>query len=120
MKLLAGRRPSPAFLIGCLALLVALADQADALPGINSVMSNDIAPGAVKRSDVAANAINGAKVADGSLSGVDIGGAIAPAGPAAGDLTDQNGSASCTENAVRSGQIINGAGRAPHVGRITT
>ena len=101
MRYLKSWRPTPSFVVSCIALFVALSAQAVALQGQNGVKSDDIAPGAVHRGDVAGNAINGAKVADNSLSGADIdestlaisggggggGGPSTPTGPAGGDLT---------------------------------
>lgn len=98
------RRPSPAFVISCLSLFVALSGTAVALSGHNRVKSDDIARGAVKSTDVAGNAIKSAKVADNSLTGADVnestldgsqipgipsgggGGGGAPSGPAGGAL----------------------------------
>ncbi len=50
-------RPSPAMIVAFLALCVALAGTADALPGRNRVKRDDIARNAVRTSDVATNAI---------------------------------------------------------------
>ena len=66
------RRPSPAFVVSCISLFVALSGSAIALQGQNGVKSDDIARGAVHRGDVANNAINGAKVANNSITGDDV------------------------------------------------
>jgi hypothetical protein len=50
-------RPSPAMAVAFLALCVALAGTASALPGHNRVKKDDIAPSAVRSSDIAGNAI---------------------------------------------------------------
>ena len=50
-------RPSPAMMVAFLALCVALAGTASALPGRNSVKRDDIARNAVRSSDIATNAI---------------------------------------------------------------
>jgi len=50
-------RPSPALLVSMVALTVAVSGTALALPGKNSVKSNDIAPGAVKTRNLAKNAV---------------------------------------------------------------
>jgi hypothetical protein len=47
MEWIRNRRPSPALVISLIALAVALAGTAGALPGRNSVKSNDIAPKSV-------------------------------------------------------------------------
>ena len=50
------RRPSPALVIALIALFAALAGTASALRGKNTVRSDDIAPGQVKRTDLGAQA----------------------------------------------------------------
>jgi hypothetical protein len=87
------RRPSPALIVACVALVAAMSGAAVALPGKNSVKSNDIAKNAVKDKQIKKNAVrsseikngkvksadlkdesvNGKKVADGSLSATDLG-----------------------------------------------
>jgi hypothetical protein len=54
MKWIRNRRPSPALVISVIALGLALAGTAGALPGRNSVKSNDIARGAVRAGDLGA------------------------------------------------------------------
>ncbi len=93
-------RPTPSFVISCLALFVALSGTAVALQGQNRVKSNDIAPNGVHRSDIKNHAVNAAKVKNDSLTGVQINestldgsqipgttGGGTPTGPAGGDLT---------------------------------
>ncbi len=93
-------RPSPSFVISCLALFVALSGTAVALSGHNRVKSDDIAKGAVHRGDIKNQAVNAKKVANDSLTGVQINestldgsqipgttGGGTPTGPAGGDLT---------------------------------
>jgi hypothetical protein len=93
MRNLKAWRPTPSFVLSCMALFVALSASAVALQGKNGVRSDDIAPGAVKRGDVAANAINSGKVANGSLRQADFAagtllqgpqGPTGPTGPAGG------------------------------------
>lgn len=60
--------PSPALLVAMIALVAALAGSAIALPGSNSVKSNDIKRDAVKGSDIATGAV---KPADLDLIKVD-------------------------------------------------
>jgi len=55
------------------ALFVALCGTATALPGSDTVQSDDLGPGAqVMAPDVAANAVNGSDVVDSSLAGADV------------------------------------------------
>jgi hypothetical protein len=72
MRRFFARRPSPAMIVGFIALLAALSGTAVALPGVNLVDSGDIKNGQVKRKDLGKNAVNGAKVANGSLTGADV------------------------------------------------
>jgi hypothetical protein len=78
-------RPSPAMVVAFIALCVALAGTATALPGRNKVRSDDIARGAVRSSDIAPKAVGtkqikgrsvtrskiAAKAIDSSLVGTD-------------------------------------------------
>lgn len=86
-------RPSPALLISCVALFMALGGSALAV-GVakNSVRSPQIANGAVKTADLGASAVKSAKVADGSLTAADLG-------------TDSVGSDEIAENAVESPEV---------------
>jgi hypothetical protein len=54
-------RPSPAMVVAVIALVAALSGAAVALPGRNSVRSNDIAPKGVKRNDIAPRAVDAFK-----------------------------------------------------------
>ena len=99
MKWMRKRRPSPALVISVIALGVALAETAGALPGRNSVKSNDIAHGAVRAGDLGAMAVRTAPIPD--------------ADPAANDgvWTGSLNSASCLRGerlvggGVRTGQV---------------
>jgi hypothetical protein len=86
-------RPSPAMIIACLALLLALTGSAVAA-GIakNSVRSAQIADGTVRTVDLRDNAVNSAKVADDSLAATDL----AP---------DSVGNSEIAENAVASPEV---------------
>ena len=53
-------------------LVVAIMGTAQALPGTNTVTSDDIVNGQVKKADVGANAVDSGRVVDGSLKGIDI------------------------------------------------
>jgi hypothetical protein len=62
-------RPSPAMLVACVALFVALGGSAVALSGHNTVQSDDLGPGAqVKAPDVAHNAVDSAGIKNGQVS----------------------------------------------------
>ena len=66
------RWPSPAMVVGFIALVAALSGTAVALPGVNLIDSGDIKNGQVKRKDIAKNAVTGKKVANRSLTGADV------------------------------------------------
>jgi hypothetical protein len=77
-------RPSPALVLACVALFVALGGTGYAalqLPK-NSVGSKQIRKGAVKNSEIANNAVTGAKVRRGSLRASDFRASSLPRGPA--------------------------------------
>jgi hypothetical protein len=67
----ASRRPSPALLISCLALFLALAGSALALPQ-NTVRSAQIVDGTIRTVDIRDEAVRSAKIADQSLGAVDL------------------------------------------------
>jgi hypothetical protein len=79
-------RPSPAMVVACLALLVALAGTSVAavsqLVPRNSVGPAQIRTGAVTRPKIRNNAVNTTKVANRSLRAVDFAAGQLPAGPA--------------------------------------
>jgi hypothetical protein len=66
-------RPTPAFVLAIVALMVALGGSAVAAGLVpNSVKSKHIANGQVKKQDLAASSVRGDKVLDSSLTGVDL------------------------------------------------
>jgi hypothetical protein len=75
------RRPSPALVVGFVALLAALSGTAIALPGTNTVDSGDIKKAGVKRTDIAKDAVSSAKVKNASLLARDFKPGQLPAGP---------------------------------------
>jgi hypothetical protein len=74
MSTLLHRRPSPAMVVACIALAIALGGTSYAaisLPA-NSVGTKQLKKNAVKRSKIAAKAVDGSKVAADSLTGANI------------------------------------------------
>jgi hypothetical protein len=64
------RRPSPALIVAIVALVAALAGTAVALPGKNTVSSNDIKKNAVRSSDIKNDKVKGVDVKESSLGQV--------------------------------------------------
>jgi hypothetical protein len=65
-------RPSPALVLSCVSLFVALSGSAVALSGHDTVRSDDIKDGQVKRPDLRASAVGSPQVADDSLGAADL------------------------------------------------
>lgn len=65
-------RPSPALVIACIALFMAMTGSALAI-GKNTVRSPQIVNGAVKTVDLGRNAVRGGKIANGTVSAFDLG-----------------------------------------------
>ena len=63
------RRPSPAMVVGLIALIVAMAPTAGALTGTDIVSSNDIINGAVKKQDAGQDSIGGSEAREDNDSG---------------------------------------------------
>ena len=93
------RRPSPAFVIACLALFVALGGTGYAafkLPK-NTVGTKQLKKGAVRNSDIAANAVTGPKVKAGSLDSSDFkAGTLLQGPPGTNGTNGVNGAANVT------------------------
>ena len=68
-------RPSPAMVIGFIALFAALSGTASALRGTNLVTSNDIRTGAVKKSDVGRDSVGKSEAREDDDAGGGFGGA---------------------------------------------
>jgi hypothetical protein len=88
-------RPSPALLISCLALFLALTGSAFAVAK-NSVRSAQIVNGAVKTVDLGKDAVKSGKIADGTIGAADLG-------------TDSVGSDEIAKDAVDSDEIAKDA-----------
>ncbi|HEX7058629.1 MAG TPA: hypothetical protein VF176_02130 [Solirubrobacterales bacterium] len=84
-------RPSPALVIGCMALFLAMTGSALAI-GKNTVRSAQIVNGTIRTVDLRDNAVTSVKVADASLSADDLG-------------TDSVNSDEIAENAVASPEV---------------
>jgi hypothetical protein len=76
------RKPSPAMVVACLALFIALGGTSFAAVALtrNSVLSKHIKNGQVKRADLGADAVNSSKVAAGSLLAGDFAAGQLPRG----------------------------------------
>jgi hypothetical protein len=113
------RTPSPAMIVACLALTIALSSAGYAavvLPANsvgtvqlkkNAVTAKKIKKGNVTRGKIAANAVNSAKVADGTLLAGDVApGTFVGAGASAGgDLTGPFGNLQLKPDAVTSAEV---------------
>ena len=64
--------PTLSTMIALIALVVALATNADALPGVGTVQTNDIKNGAVKTPKIANGAVKTSKVANGAITAAKI------------------------------------------------
>jgi hypothetical protein len=78
------RRPSPALIVAIVALVAALAGSAIALPGKNSVKSNDIAKNAIKSKHVKNNKLTGNDINESTLGTVPSATTATSAGSVAG------------------------------------
>jgi hypothetical protein len=94
-------RPSPALVISCLALFMALAGSAFAAKTA-SVSSRQIADGTVRTIDLRDNAVKSSKVADATITADDLG-------------TDSVGTDEIAKDAVKSDEIAENAVASPEV-----
>jgi hypothetical protein len=94
-------RPSPALVISCLALFVALAGSAVAAK-VASVSSRQIVDGTVRTVDLRDNAVKSPKIADGTVTADDLG-------------TDSVNSDEIAKDAVKSDEIAENAVASPEV-----
>lgn len=79
------RMPSPALVVALAALVVAMSGAAIALPGKNSVKSNDIAKNSVKSKQIKADAVKTKHLSDGSVTAEAIADGAVGAGKLAAD-----------------------------------
>ena len=102
-----GRRmPSPALVLGVVALVVAMSGAAIALPGKNSVKSNDIAKGSVKSKQIKADAVKKKHLKEGSVTAAAIAeGAVGSAAIADGAV----GSSELAADSVNGSKVANGS-----------
>lgn len=70
MRSIRARLPGPGVVLGVVALVAALTGTAVALPGKNTVTSQDIKANAVKAKQIAANAVGGSEVRENTLGTV--------------------------------------------------
>jgi hypothetical protein len=122
MKHLRQLRPSPAMVVACIALAVALGGTSfaaiEALPR-NSVGAKQLKRNAVTGAKIKANAVNGAKVSNNSLTGADVNEATlgtvptaasaAPSGAAGGALAGTYPNPALADASVTSAKIAAGA-----------
>ncbi|HWO16978.1 MAG TPA: hypothetical protein VNM89_09740 [Solirubrobacterales bacterium] len=117
-------RPSPALVIGCMALFLAMTGSALAI-GKNSIRSAQIADATVRTVDLRDNAVKSIKVADASLTAEDLGtdsvnaDEIARDAVASSEVADQSLTADdLGPNSVGSSELQAGAVRASELGPI--
>jgi hypothetical protein len=121
-------RPSPAFVVSMVALLVALSGTAMALPGVNSVNSGDIVNNNLKSIDLKDDAaVASADVIDATLTGTDVapdtltGDNVAPDSLQAQDLAPDSVTPSeLADNAVTSTKIANNSVTGDDLASIST
>jgi hypothetical protein len=89
------RAPSPALVISMIALFVAISGVAVALPGKNSVTTDDIKKNAVTSSDIRNNNVKGADVKESTLGVV----------PNATHATNADNATAIAANSVNSGKV---------------
>src|SRR6188768_396830 len=99
MKQLRRLRPSPAMVVACIALTVALGGTSvaaiNALPK-NSVGAKQLKKNAVTNPKIKANAVNGAKVANNSITGADVNEASLGTVPSATSATNATNATNAT------------------------
>jgi hypothetical protein len=117
-------RPSPALIVAILALVVAMAGTASAVPGLvsgkqikkNAVTSKKIKNGEVKNKDLGVNAVNSSRILDGQVTTGDLAdqavttGKLADLAVTTGKIADQAvTTGKLADNAVTTGKIADAA-----------
>lgn len=104
MKFIRRHRPSPGTVLGVIAIMVALAGTAGALPGKNSVDSGDIKKNAVKSSDIARKAVKSRHIARDAVKGAQVKESTLGKVPRAADA-DNAANAGNATNAANAGAV---------------
>jgi hypothetical protein len=101
------RRPSAGLVVAMVALIVALGGTAQALPGVNSVFTDDIVDGQVRAPDINTNAVRALEIQANAVGSSEI-------------ASNAVGTSEIATNGVDTSEIAAGAVRAGDMGTITS
>jgi hypothetical protein len=101
------RRPSGAMVVAMIALIVALGGTAQALPGVNTIFTDDIVDGQVRGPDIGIGAVRAPEIGIGAVGTSEI----ASSGVGASEIA---------ANAVDTSELAAGSVRAGDMGTITS